>query len=229
MPLFLQLTPPQPDIFITNIRVGEPITALTGLCISLVCFWAYLSLKHTRKLTQRTGRYLCWVLLAIGISNVVSAIFGHAFLYSYGMEWKVPGWWLSMLGVALLAQLSVYRSARRLPLVIVRGLTVTNILLGLILATAAAWQLNFKLVELYTAFCLLLVMLPLELRLWQEDRNGVSRWLMLSLAPALAAVSLHIAKFSISPWFNFFDMGHLLLCGTVYCLWAAAEQSLITP
>jgi hypothetical protein len=224
MPLLFQLTPPQPDLFVTNVRIAEPITSLTGLCITLLCFWAFFSLKNNKTVGQQPRFHLKWVLLAIGVSNLVSALFGHAFLYQFGMAWKIPGWWLSMVGVALLAYWSIQRSGRLLPAMIKKGLHYTNTVFFVLLAALSAWQLNFKLVEMHAAFCLLLIMLPLELRLWQEDRNPVSGWLILSLVPAFGAVALHIAKFSLSPWFNFFDMGHLLLCGTVYCIWKAADQ-----
>lgn len=206
---------PQPDIHIGGLTINEPVTAFTGLLIAVSCWIAYRKLEKSST-DFRQVRLMTLFFIFLGLSNVFGSIAGHAFYEKLGLLWKVPGWSLGMVAVGLVAQASIFRwngsGAIKTPAL---ALSILNLLVFSVLLYFSVQQLNFKLVEMYSAFGLIGIMLPLEIILHKKDISAASIWMLKALIPAVIAVALHIFKFSISPWFNFFDIGHVLLCGTV--------------
>lgn len=207
-------TVPQPDIFIRGIQISEPVTAFTGLLISSVCGYALYDLRrHPER--SREMQWMWYFFLFMGLSNVFGSLAGHAFLHRLGIEWKAPGWTLGMIAVFIVGQVSVMRFRAWSPGATGPAFTVFNSIALAWLFSATVTELNFKMVEAYSAIGLLLVMLPLEISLFRKGEKEASFWMMMALAPAVLAVVLHIIRFSVSKWLNYFDLGHILLCFTV--------------
>jgi hypothetical protein len=206
---------PQPDITLFGTTINEPVTAITGLFISVGCWMAYRKLDR-RNPANWPARMMAWFFIFLGLSNFFGSLAGHAFYERLGLLWKVPGWSLGMVAVGLVAQTSIARWNGQGPVKPAAiALSILNITVFSVLLYFAVDQLNFKMVEMYSAFGLVGIMLPIEIRLHRNEISGASIWMLKALIPAVVAVLLHILKFSVSPWFNFFDLGHVLLCGTV--------------
>ena len=205
---------PQPDIYLWGYQINEPVTALTGLFITFFCIYAYRQLNGTGVLTKE-ARWMLFFFLFLGSSNLFGSLAGHAFKEQLGLAWKAPGWTLGMVAVFIVGQVSVWRYTALNPGKTGQVISFFNMAAMLSLAWMSVTQLNFKLVEMYSAVGLLLVMLPLEIWLFRKGEKEVSYWMMMALIPAVVAVLLHILKFSVSKWLNYFDIGHLLLCITV--------------
>jgi hypothetical protein len=159
-----------------------------------------------------------WFFVWLGLSNVFGGLLGHAFLhhFDFNLRWKLPGWWSGMLGVAFLAEAAILHAQHLLSPVLVVVLRAANVLILLGLGWLSFRRLNFRFVELHAAIGILGLMLPLEGWLLYHHQIEASLWMLLGVVPAVVAVLLHIAKFSLSRWCNFFDLGHLLLCATVW-------------
>jgi hypothetical protein len=211
---------PQPDIRVFGMRIGEPVTAFTGLLIALSSgyVWWHMGQLSTRTTPQETLR---WFFAALAAANVVGSLVGHAFLHRVTWRWKIPGWTFGMLSAFFLAQTAIEHFATVTDLGGGRWLTAANLLAFVVGLWVVVRQAAFKLVEVHAAFCVLLLMLPLEYWLWQSG-DAAAGWMLLGIVPMLGAVLLHMAKFSVSRWLNFFDLGHLLLCWSVWYFWLAA-------
>jgi hypothetical protein len=208
---------PQPDITVWGTRISEPMTALTGLFVAMVCIYAWMRLgilvaPAPEQVLMR------WFFATLAVSNIVGSLIGHAFLHHFGWKWKIPGWFCGMLSVALLAQVAIVRA----PVAWFVPLTILNWGAMLLIATVVIRKIAFRLIELHAAFGLLLIMLPLECRHLKSD--PASEFMLWALVPSVLAVLLHTLKFSPSRWFNFFDIGHLLLCATGWYFLLAAEH-----
>src|ERR1043165_3568967 len=100
---------PQPSIYPFGIRIDEPIATVTDILVSAVCLYAFFKLTQ-KKLPGRSQWYFRYYFLLIGIATFLGGVIGHGFLYALSFPWKLPGWTISMLSVALIERSSIERA-----------------------------------------------------------------------------------------------------------------------
>lgn len=214
----------QPDIELWGTRVAEPSIVFTDMLVALVCFFAWY---HLRKMAEPNSRrsLFAWFFFLMGTSAVIGGIVGHAFVYQFTMIAKSPGWVLGMFGVAALAQLSIGNARSFAP----QGLTKTIFYTNIAALTISLWLLFstlwFPVVEIYTAFGMLLIVTPLEAWSWARLRKPTSKMLLLAIPFMVLAAAAHALKISPGTWFTYFDIGHLCMCAALWCIYRGAIQS----
>jgi len=213
----------QPDLWIAGVRITEPVVALTSFFITAVCAYAWLRLGNIPERT-RYVRLMQAFFLCMGLSSLYGGVFGHAFLHLVPFGMKAPGWLLGMVATAALAQAAVEDACSYLPSGWPRLLTWLNWGGFAAAAVVVVWYLFFPLVEVHAAFCLLLLVLPLQFLGLRQNadtrRNVLTLW---AIALAALAVVPHLLKFSPSPWFCYFDIGHVLMCAALWAFMRAGE------
>lgn len=200
----------QPDILLGGIRLGEPVVALTGLLVTVVCFYAWFRLRRLPA-SNDVLRLSSIFFLLMGFSTLIGAVVGHLFLYCLPFVFKSPGWVLGMISMSAFEQAIIVRAKPFLGAGWGRALTWLNMItltLGLWFVTSTLW---FPGVEIHAAFGVLGIIAPLETILLLKYRNKGSQYLLLGLLFLVVAVLVHIMKLSLSVWFTFFDIGHLLM------------------
>lgn len=218
----------QPDIVVAGIRLGEPVIALTGLLVAVVCFYAWFRLGKT-PVTDDTTRLFRIFFLLMGISTVIGAVVGHVFLYCLPFVYKTPGWGLGMVAVSALEQAAIVRARPYLKPFWGKALTWANIVeltLALWFVSSTLW---FPAVEMHSAFGLLCVVAPLELWYYRKTGSKESRYLWAGILFLVAGVLFHVLKLSLGVWFCYFDIAHLLMCPAFWCFMLWAEAQLPAP
>jgi len=214
----------QPDLVVAGLRLGEPVIALTGLLVTLVCFyaWARLGRSSVKEDALRLSRIF---FLLMGLSTLVGAFVGHLFLYSLPFVFKTPGWVLGMIAVSAFEQASIVRAKPYLGAGWGRVLTWLNIAeltMALWFVTATLW---FPGVEIHSAFGLVCIVAPLEAWLFFKTKQSGSRYILQGIVLLMAAVIIHILKISMGVWFCYFDLAHLVMCGAFWFFMLGAERS----
>ncbi len=213
----------QPDISLFGLRIGEPVITLTSLLISVLCGYCWWRLGRLR--SQDDGVRLTRIFFAfMGVSTLIGGLVGHAFLHKLPFEYKIPGWTLGMVAASALAQASVARSSDMMRLAVKRMFTGINIGAFAVLLVLLLSTLWFPIVEIHSAFSLLLIVTTLEMNRWIRLRDESSRYILTGILFAVAAALVHVLKLSLGIWFTFFDIGHVLLCGTMWMIMRAAER-----
>jgi hypothetical protein len=214
----------QPDLWVGGVRLTEPVIALTSFFITAVCAYAWLRLGGISPRTRYVGLMRAFFLF-MGLSTLYGGVFGHAFLHLVPFGMKAPGWLLGMAATAALAQAAIEDARPNLGLSWPRFLTLLNWVGFGAAAVVVVWQLFFPLVEVHAAFCLLLLVLPLQVFGLRQNadtrRNVLTLW---GIALAALAVVPHLLKFSPSPWFSYFDIGHVLMCTAIWMFMLAAKS-----
>ena len=78
------------SIDIAGIKILEPVTTITDLLVTVVCFYAFFHLRtHSHKQTKHVKFYR-YFFLFMGLATLLGGIIGHAFLYLFTFAWKVP-------------------------------------------------------------------------------------------------------------------------------------------
>src|SRR5689334_14000073 len=88
----------QPSIELWGILVQEPVTTVTDLLVSFVCFRSFIILQRKKNKPVFYSTYSVFMLI-MGLATLYGGIIGHAFIYKLGFAWKVPGWLISMLSI----------------------------------------------------------------------------------------------------------------------------------
>ena len=215
----------QPDIYIGTLRLAEAGIALTGLFIAILCVycWQRLRRNSTLSVPQR------WVMRFFGlmaIASVLGPVFGHLFYYWAGFPGKYACWVFTILSLGALGQAAIEHARPTLAKSMYSTLSAVNIFLAVSALLISGVYKNFHLVEAHTALVLLGMLAPLEFRMLKRWSDPGSRLLLWSLPVAVLSVLPHLFKWSPDVWLTYFDIGHLLLLGSLWLMLRGGEEIL---
>jgi len=213
----------QPSFDFFGIVIQEPTTVLTDLLISGVCFYAYLKL-YNEKRPEKSFHLLHKFFLVMGIATSVSGLVGHGFLYAFGVAWKLPGWLTSILSIWFLERASIEHANGVIPFVTLRWLRFINVLELIFFLGATLYYLDFFLVELYTAFGLFVVNLPIQIFIMYRARNDVSRLFIQAILLTLLSAVIFKIEISFGIWFNHLDVSHVVIAFAIYTFYISAKN-----
>jgi hypothetical protein len=200
----------QPSIFINGLRLSEPVTTITDLIISAVCFYAFFRLTQLAE-RQKLHKYLKYYFLSTGIAIFVGGIIGHGLLYMFSSAWKLPGWLTSMLSVALIERASIEYARKFISPGWGKTLAWLNVLELLTFMALTFSSLNFLFVQIYATFGLLVVVSSLNIFIYSKTRDQGSKLFLIAVGYAVLAALVFMNKWSINMWFNSLDLSHVLL------------------
>lgn len=213
----------QPDIYIGSLRISEPVIALTGLGIALVCGYAWRRLA-CRKKQAPAFRWMTRFFALMLVSSVLGPLLGHAFYYRAGFSGKYACWIFSIFSLGALAQAAIEHARPFYSERLYRGLTLFN-LMGLSAAiTLSGLTQSFVWVEVHSALALLVFMLPLEWLVYSKRRDAGSRMLLLSLPIAVVSLIPVALKWSPGIWFSHLDVGHVILYAFFWMIMLGTER-----
>lgn len=213
----------QPDLSIWGLRIGEPVITLTSVLVAFFCFYAWVRLGKIAHAGDAHRLFRVFFIL-MGFSTLIGGIVGHAFMHQLPQVFKTPGWVLGMIAVSAFEQVSILRARSFLKpgsIRLLNWINVTELGIALSFVFVTLW---FPAVEMHSAFGLLLVVLPLETRMYFKNKSVVSEYTLAGIGLLVASVSIHILKISAGIWFCFFDIAHLLMCGAIWMFMRGAER-----
>ena len=197
--------------------------ALTSILVASFCFYAWVRLGKI-PLPGDALRLFRVFFLLLGFSTFIGGIVGHAFMHLFPLIFKTPGWALGMIAVAAIEQASIVRARSFLGARGVQVLTWLNsaqLIVALSFVFATLW---FPAVEIHSAIGFLLVVAPLEAKMYLNNRSAASRFMLSGILLLVGAVAIHILKLSVDVWFCYFDIAHLMMCAAIWMFMRGAEQ-----
>lgn len=213
-----------PTIYLGNLRIDEPITVLTDLIV--VCVYVFAFFKTSSATSTKSVNLYRWFLLVTGLSTLVSAIIGHAFLYAFSFNAKIFGWIMGITSVifaqfaAILHTKSLFKPSTVNLLMIINALEI-------ILAFFLLFYFNsFVVVEIHSAIGLILTVSILEYAYYQQSKSVLSKHMLLGIGVAVLAIVCHITKLAISVWFNHMDLSHIIIAIAIYVMYLGIKKEL---
>ena len=212
---------PQPSIYISSIRIDEPMTVLTDFLVSAVCLYAFIKLsQHSAK--SRALTYLRNYFLLMALATFFGGLIGHAFLYALGFAWKLPGWIISMVAVAFIERSAIDYSRLYIKAKTVNFFLILNIVELIIIMSLTLSSLNFKWVEFHSGYGLLGVVLPFHFYIYLKTKDRGSLLMMVAVGIASVAALIFMTKFSLHTWFNHLDISHVVMAISAYVFYKAS-------
>jgi hypothetical protein len=165
----------------------------------------------------------------MGIATAIGGIIGHAFLYALTFEWKLAGWITSMFSIMLVERASIEYA---LPLIHTRMGTIfkwINMVELMTFVTLTCFRLDFFFVEVHSSYGLLVVVASLNLFVFIKLRTPGSKLFLTAVAFSAIAAIIYMNKWSLSVWFNYNDISHILMSISALFFYIGARKIIIDP
>ncbi|MCY1722136.1 hypothetical protein OU798_17415 [Prolixibacteraceae bacterium Z1-6] len=197
-------------IYLSGIRIDEPIVTLTDLLVSVLCFVFACKIHQSRK-KEKVFLYFKIYFLVMGIATALGGIIGHAFMYQFSFYWKLPGWITSMISIMFVERAAIEHTRIKLTEGIVKAFKVVNLLEFFTFLSLTIFSLNFFFVEFHSGYGLMFVVLSLEGYLYLKTKNEASKFLLIGVAFAAIAALFFMNKISLDQWFNYLSLSHVFM------------------
>lgn len=203
---------PQPAIHLFGILIEEPVTTLTDLFVTAVCFYAFFRLNKipTR---NKMHTYLKIYFFSMGIATAVGGLIGHGFFYvfNYNMYWKLPGWFTSMISIAMIERASIEFARKLIKSSLGRFFAWLNIIELITFMTITFSTLNFFFVEVHSAYGLLIVVTSFNLFVYLKTRSPGSLNYLIAIGFSAVSALVFMNEWALHQWFNHYDISHVLM------------------
>lgn len=200
-----------PSVNWFGITILEPFTVITNIIIAVACFYAYRDLKKKKLNVTKTQRYISYFFLCMGFATIVGGVVGHAFLYVTGLYGKIPGWYISMAGVALFERAAIAHGRPYMNKNVGQFFSILNYMEIITFMTLSLLKLSFLYVEIHAFYGLFIVVFCFELYVYKKTKDPSFKYLAIATLFGFAAVLCHAFKLSINKWFNYNDVSHLAM------------------
>jgi hypothetical protein len=211
----------QPPIYIFDLRIGEPVTAITDVLITAVCFYAFFKLKGGSDSPVRV--YFKYYFALLGIATLWGGVMAHAFQYALGQPWKAPGWILSTWAISLLAFAMVQYHKNLISGIskIITGLIVLELV---VVMSVIIYTVDFKWAGAHSAFGLALITGSLSLVSYIKLKDKGSFLVLIGVGYFLISGIIFSVKLSLHTWFNHVDLAHVFITIAAYQIFRGVEE-----
>ena len=220
--MYCKMVPFQnPTIYIGDLRIDEPITTLTDMLFIGLCFFAFFKTKDVT--SDKALNLYRWFFLLTGVSTIVAAFVGHTFLYYFGQEAKIYGWFTGLFGTSFAQFAALYHTRNSISKSLFKTLIVICSIevVAAFVSVFAFW--SFVVVEVHSAFGLVLIVTILENIHYKKTKSQLSLFMIYGVGVAVLAVLCHVFKLAFSVWFNHMDLSHIFMAISMYLMYKGAS------
>ena len=193
-----------------GIVMHHPVTVITDLMVSSVCFYAFYRLNKIKPFSKVIF-YFKFYFLIMGIATALGGVLGHGFIYAIPFAWKLPGWVTSMIAIMFIERAAIEHTRLILKPRIIKILGILNILELLTFMSLTFYYLDFFFVEFHSGYGLMFVVLSLQLMLYLKTKNDASKTLLIAVGFAAIAALFFMTKPEIHKWFRYIDVSHVFM------------------
>lgn len=199
------------SITLMGIRIDEPVTTLTDLFVSAVCFYAFVQV-HRKKPDSKLFKFLKYYFLSMGTATAIGGLIGHGFLYMFSFAWKLPGWLTSMFSIALIERASIEYARPHIDKDSVFSFFAwLNIIELLTFVVITFSTLNFFFVEVHSAYGLLIVVTGFQGYVYLQSKSYASQQALIAVAISALSALIFMNEWGLHKWFNHYDISHVLM------------------
>jgi hypothetical protein len=206
-----------------GITILEPSSVLSSLMMTAVCVYAFVQLNKLCR-THRMYKQTQYFFLFMGFATAIGGILGHGFLYLTDQPGKIPGWFSSMIAVALFERAAIWHVKPLLSQKIGQYLGWLNYVELSIFFVLALVTLNFIVVEVHAFYGLFLMLCLIEIYVYRKKKDPGSRYIFIATFLGAVSAGFHALKFSFGPWFNYNDIAHIPMALSIYYYYLGARN-----
>ncbi|MFL5752094.1 MAG: DUF6962 family protein [Bacteroidia bacterium] len=204
----------------------EPVTVITNLFISLTCAYFFIRLRsadNQAKLLKYWRLFFFYIGLCAFIGSIAHGFKPYFSLTGFYILWmamnvsNLPGsYYLLKAGI----EISGFRDDVK------RKLNVAIFIYMGIIAVLTVILNNFQLIKI-NALIVILFTIVQHFRAWRKGLPG-NGYIWGGYAFSITALIVHTAKLSVSEWFNFKDLSHIIMNITLIILYIGVRKKTIS-
>lgn len=222
-----------PSIDLLGVQVDEPITMLTDVLVTVVCWWAYYQLgkmKHPFPEGKSTiYKLLRGYFLTMGMATLLGGVIGHGFNYAIGIQWKIPGWYVSMFSVMFLERASIFHAFPLIRPKLAQVLAVVNILELLFFLVISVATMEFYYVMTHAAYGILIVTGGFQAYVFSKTKHEGSKQILFGVAVATLGALFFVNEWALGVWFNHMDIAHVTMAVACLFFYWGGKKMVTTP
>jgi hypothetical protein len=214
---------PQPSIFPLGIRIDEPIATITDVLVSIVCLYAFIQMRR-KGLNAWSQIHFRRYFLLVAIATALGGIIGHGFLYAFSFSWKLPGWIVGIISVALIERAAISHAQALIKPRIGKFFLVFNIIEMIAILAITMMTLDFKWVEFHNGYGLIVNVAGFHGYTYYRTRDKGSLIILYAVGITAIASIVFTNQLSMHTWFNYIDASHVLLAIAAYVMYIGATR-----
>jgi len=211
-----------------GLRILEPVTTVTDILVAAVCLYSFWQLNRG-PLSGRTILFMKWYFFAMGLATFLGGIIGHGFLYAFNEYWKLLGWYISMISIALIERSAIEYAKPHINPRLGKAFLALNIIELVTLMALTTYTLHFRIVEFHCVYGLMIVVFSFHLYTFLKTKDKGSKWIL--YAVGVLVVAAFVFNYPVVPhiWFNHRDLAHIFMAiGSLMFLKAARNLEQVT-
>ena len=204
-----------PSIEFFGVRVDEPVTMSTDIIVAMISIIGYFKLvsRNNSVHVKLYSHFFLWM----GFSTLIAGIMGHGFLYRFGVDGKMYGWVLGIIGTGFSQFAVIYHAKANISKVAFSSLLILSWMEVVVAMIVLFIIRTFVIVEIHAAFGLVGMVTILESINYFKTKSKLSSNMIIGVSFTVVAIIIHSAKIGISKWFNHMDISHVFL-GIAVCI-----------
>ncbi|WP_025762398.1 DUF6962 family protein [Dyadobacter tibetensis] len=206
-----------------GITILEPSTVISSLLMTLICIYAFIQLNRLGRV-HRMYTQIQYFFLFMGLATAIGGILGHGFIYITGLQGKIPGWFASMIAVALFERAAIWHVKPLLAKNTGKFLGILNYVELVIFFVLTFITLNFVVVEVHAFYGLFLMLFTIEVYMYKKKKDPGSKFIFIATGLGAVSAGLHALKLSFGPWFNYNDISHITMGASIYYYYLGARN-----
>ncbi|MEJ1240860.1 hypothetical protein WBG78_22130 [Chryseolinea sp. T2] len=218
---------PQTSIFPFGIRIDEPVATITDLLVTVVCTYAYVQMRRMG-LNDWSQIHFRRYFLLVAIATAWGGIIGHGFLYAFTFAWKLPGWIVGIVSVALVERSAISHAQALIQPKIGKFFLIFNIIEMCAILAITMISLDFKWVQYHNAYGLLINVAGFHGYAYYRTRDKGSLIILGAVVVTSVASVVFTNEISLHTWFNYIDISHVLLAVAAYIMYLGAIRQKTT-
>jgi hypothetical protein len=158
----------------------------------------------------------------MGVATVSGGLIGHGFLYAFSFGWKLPGWIMGMISVALIERSAIAHVQSLIKPSVGKFFLVLNLIELVAVMAVTLATLDFKWVQYHSGYGLLVVVTSFHAYNYFSTRDAGSILILAGVAITWVASVVYVGQHSIHTWYNYLDISHTLLALAAYTMYRGA-------
>ena len=217
-----------PSINVLGLRVDEPITMLTDVLVTVVCWYAFVQMGKMKHPMAAGRGSIHWLFrhyfLLMGMATLLGGLIGHSFNYALGIHWKIPGWYVSMFSVAFLERASIFHAFPLIRPRLARFFAVVNIVELVFFLVISVVTLDFYYVMGHAAYGILIITGGFQGYVFYKTKHAGSRQFLLGVLTSTIGALFFVMQWTPSIWFNHMDIAHVMMAVACWLFYLGSKK-----
>lgn len=198
---------------------------VTDLLVAAVCLYAWYQLSKMPG-KSKTKSYILLYFASMAAATATGGIIGHGFLHYLNFYYKLPGWFTSMVSIAMLERACIELAKPYIKKGVGTFFSWLNMIELIVFIFISFYSLCFFYVEVHAAYGLVVVVLGFCSYTYSKKRHPGIRLYFYAVGFTVVSAIIFTYDLYINKWITHVDLGHLFMAVSAWFFYLGSEKIL---